>query len=86
MNNSKNKAFEICLKYQKLLFINISDKLEDQNYIHPDSIKCALILVNELLESSPSCRYWNTYDDETPSAIIFWNEVKRELEILLESK
>ena len=80
--DSKKKAKELCLKYQKLLFICISDKLEDADYIHPDSVKCAKIAVDEILESQPSYRYWDTYDDETPSAITFWSEVKNELDAL----
>ena len=46
------------------------------------AIKCAKILVDEILESKPSYIYWDTYDDETPSAITFWNEVKNELDAL----
>jgi hypothetical protein len=42
-------------------------------------IECALLAVNEILNSDPSRRYWDTYDDETPSAIIYWEEVKQEL-------
>jgi len=41
--------------------------------------KMALIMVEQILESQPSFKYWETYDDETPSAITFWNEVKTEL-------
>ena len=38
--------------------------------------------VDEILNSSPSKIYWPTYDDETPSAIIYFEEVKQELENL----
>jgi len=76
MNEAKNKAQELIEK-----FLN---KVEDrtQTFILSEfsAITCALILVNELLEAQPSYQYWNTYDDETPSAITFWNEVKTELE------
>jgi hypothetical protein len=44
--------------------------------------QCALIAVDEILNSVPSRRYWDTYDDETPSAIIYWQEVKQEIEKL----
>lgn len=44
--------------------------------------QCALIAVYEILESQPSRRYWDTYDDETPSASIYWQEVKQEIEKL----
>ena len=46
------------------------------------SKQCALITVDEILESQPSRRYWYTYDDETPSASIYWQEVKQEIEKL----
>ena len=42
----------------------------------------ALITVEEILLSQPSYKYWDTYSDETPSAITFWNEVKNELQKL----
>lgn len=56
-----------------------------KNEVNKESaIKCAKILVDEILESQPSYIYWDTYDDETSSAIIFWNEVKTELDVLYE--
>jgi hypothetical protein len=44
--------------------------------------QCALIAVDEILNEHPSKKYWETYDDETPSAITFWEEVKQEIEKL----
>ena len=41
-----------------------------------NSLKC----VDEVLNSIPSRGYWHTYSDEIPSAIIYWEEVKQELE------
>jgi len=52
--------------------------IDDEVFIH--AVKCAKILVEEIIESCPSYKYWDTYDDETPSAITFWNEVKIELD------
>jgi len=43
---------------------------------------CALICADEILQESPSKMYWQTYDDETPSAITFWHEVKQEIKKL----
>jgi hypothetical protein len=39
----------------------------------------ALKVVDEILEAKPSYKYWRTDYDETPSAIIYWQEVKDEL-------
>jgi hypothetical protein len=39
----------------------------------------ALIMVNEILEAQPSYKYWDVHDDETPSGITFWTEVKDEI-------
>jgi hypothetical protein len=38
--------------------------------------------VDKILEENPTRMYWDTYDDETPSAITVWGEVKSELEAL----
>lgn len=48
------------------------------------AVESALIVVDEILQAQPSLEYWRTYDDETPSAITFWNEVKQELLSTLE--
>ena len=47
-----------------------------------EGITCSLIAVDEILEAQPSRRYWDTYDDETPSSLIYWQEVKQEIEKL----
>lgn len=36
----------------------------------------------EKTKENPTKTYWDTYDDETPSAITVWGEVKSELEAL----
>lgn len=56
---------------------NVENEVEKES-----AIKCAKILVDEILESQPSYKYWDTYDDETPSAITYWNDVKTELDAL----
>ena len=67
--------------------IDLVNKMSTYSYYcnecHNDFAKdCALIAVDEILNSIPSRRYWDTYDDETPSAITFWQEVKTEIEKL----
>jgi len=49
---------------------------------YEECIEVALLLVDKILEETPTRIYWDTYDDETPSAITVWNEVKSELEAL----
>ena len=66
----KEKALRITLNYYN---ISASWKLSKQY---------ALIAVDEILESQPSYRYWDTYDDEEPSAVTFWKEVKNEIKLL----
>lgn len=86
--NAKLKAKELVEKMMlysfernklddKTIHYNVKNKIEKES-----AIKCAKILVDEILESQPTYKYWDTYDDETPSAIIFWNEVKTELDVL----
>lgn len=84
----KDKAKELV---EKMMLYSFDKTALDDETIHytvnnevekKSAIRCAKILVNEILESQPSYKYWYTYDDETPSAITFWNEVKSELETL----
>ena len=49
---------------------------------YEECIEVALLIVDKILEESPTRIYWDTYDDETPSAVTVWNEVKSELEAL----
>ena len=49
---------------------------------YEECIEVALLMVDMILEESPTRIYWDTHDDETPSAITVWNEVKTELEAL----
>lgn len=75
METAKDKAKSLVEKYIKEL---------PSEYLHYDeietlAIECAKIAVDEIIKESPSKRYWDTYDDEQPSAITFWQEVKNEL-------
>jgi len=49
---------------------------------YDECIEIALLIVDKILEENPTKTYWDTYDDETPSAITVWSEVKNELEAL----
>ena len=49
---------------------------------YEECVEIALLIVDKILEESPTRIYWDTYDDETPSAITVWGEVKSELEAL----
>lgn len=49
---------------------------------YEEQIEVALLMVDKILEENPTKIYWDTYDDETPSAITVWGEVKNELEAL----
>ena len=49
---------------------------------YEECIEIALLMVDKILEESPTRIYWDTYDDETASAITVWNEVKTALEAL----
>lgn len=46
---------------------------------HEECIEIALLIVDKILEEGPTKIYWDTYDDETPSAVTVWSEVKDEL-------
>lgn len=49
---------------------------------HEECIDIALLMVDKILEENPTRIYWDTYDDQTPSAITVWGEVKAELQAL----
>ena len=67
----------------KLKAENLLKEISFKTPLHyEECIEIALLMVNKILEESPRRIYWDTYDDETPSAITFWNEVKTELEAL----
>ena len=72
----KEKAIELVNKFSNYAHKNTWDK---KDYC---AIECASIAVDEILSTNPSYIYWDTYDDETPSAVTYWNEVKSEIEKL----
>lgn len=77
---AKLKAKELIDKFLK--YVDWNDLIEDctnRKWAIRNAKECALISVNEILNELPSKRYWDTYDDETPSAITFWEEVKTEI-------
>lgn len=67
---AKSKALELIEKYNKFAHSNPAHDSElFYRRLKENSIACALIAVEEILEAQPS-------------AITFWNEVKSELEAL----
>lgn len=82
MITPKLKAIELIDKFEDFVDYQEDDCFTQREKILINAKKCALIAVDEILNSVPSRRYWDTYDDETPSAIIYWKEVKQEIEKL----
>lgn len=81
--DSKIKALKLIENHKKTLLLKSNYDNEVFNQIfNKKAIEHSLITVNEILKSVPSRRYWDTYNDEIPSAITFWREVKDELELL----
>ena len=79
----KEKAKELCLKFQHKLFINISDKEENANYVHNDSKQCALISVDEIMEfMKMDDEYTETSSNANSKWVYYWKEVKKEIEKL----
>lgn len=64
------KAEELVEKYRSTITSFLSDEMKDRN-----AIQCAILAVEDIIESIPSKRFWDTYNDETPSAITYYNEV-----------
>ena len=64
----------------KLKVENLLKEISFKAPLHyEECIEIALIMVDKILEESPTKIYWDTYDDETPSAVTVWGEVKAEL-------
>ena len=57
----------------------MTQKEKAQELINNFGKEIALKVVDEILEAKPSYKYWRTDYDETPSAIIYWQQVKHEL-------
>lgn len=54
---SKEKALELCMYFQSLLFINLTN----EQMIHSDSKKCAIKCIEEIIESKPIADSLNYY-------------------------
>lgn len=71
------KAKEVCLKYQRLLFIDTTGK--HPQYIHNDSILCAIICVDEIIDAFISGGRDSFELQNMDKEFRFWYEVKDEL-------
>ena len=72
--NPQEKAEYLVRKY----LVDINDIAED-SISHRQAHKCALICVNEIIESNPKYPTKEGYDNY---GIIYWEEVKQEIELL----
>lgn len=72
-----DKAVELTYKFYNRIEHTLSAEYSNSDWEIAKLL--AQVAVNEILESQPSYRYWDTYEDETPSAIVYWQEVKEEL-------
>ena len=77
--DSRQKANDLVNRYYYMLPNNgkLNEGINSCDSRYKEAIECAFVTVDEILESNPNYEYWRTYDDETPSAITFWNEVKQ---------
>ncbi len=77
--DSREKANDLVNRYYYMLPNNgkLNEGINNCDSRYKEAIECAFVTVDEILESNPNYEYWRTYDDETPSAITFWNEVKQ---------
>ena len=76
----KEKAAELVDKFKKVELYHSMEptdfdcEIKDISSASFTAKQCALIAVDEILNECPSKIYWNTYNDETPSAVTFWTE------------
>jgi hypothetical protein len=77
--DTREKANDLVNRYYYMLPNNgsLSEGVNNCDSRYKEAIECAFVTVDEILESNPNYEYWRTYDDEAPSAITFWNEVKQ---------
>lgn len=75
----QEKAKELVEKYQNLLFINITNK---PNKIHPDSIQCAVIAVDEIIDTGLLSLSATENKFLAPVTESYWQEVKQEIQKL----
>jgi hypothetical protein len=74
----KEKAIELCQKYQRLLYIDTT--YVNQDYIHPDSQKCALIAAQEVRNAFDDCHIQPIL--EGTFGVNGWDEVIKEIKKL----
>jgi hypothetical protein len=79
---TKDKAKELIEKYADALPSVFYNSEEAKNYARAK--KCALIAVDEIIKSSPARSPGTDSSDFMPhfKAVIFWEEVKQEIEKL----
>jgi hypothetical protein len=77
--DTREKANDLVNRYYYMLPNNgsLSGGINSCDSRYKEAIECAFVTVDEILESNPNYEYWRTYDDEAPSAITFWQEVKQ---------
>ena len=88
----KEKAEELCVKYYKLFnnFPNYQYVIENLNTIQDEKLyttkQCALIAVDEIIDASPTnplkSSYIELYSDMIDECIEYWQDVKKEIELL----
>jgi hypothetical protein len=76
--DTEEKAEEL-INFYRVLLMNEDTDCGNEILCTMIAIKCDLKNVDEILESQPSYKYWETYDDETPSAFTYWEEVKQKI-------
>ncbi len=68
---AKEKAKELVLKYEKYLFDKFTT---DEDWVK--CVECALIAVQEIINANP---HSNPFTTEVYSTMLFWQEVKNEI-------
>lgn len=58
----------------------VHDIQETAPVTYEEAVKLALLTSKRVLAENPSCNYWFTYSDETPSAVTVWSEIRDYLE------
>jgi hypothetical protein len=72
----KEKANELVYNFR----MNVLDRDGTSVMNLFETKQCVLLTIDEILKSIPSSGYWHTYSIEIPNAIIYWQEVKQEVE------
>lgn len=72
MKTSKDKAFDMVLKYVSVLPIDFSRE-------NKEAIECAKIAVDEIINSPSICEWENEDDIDFGDYFDYWEEVKNEL-------